>query len=148
MGPVIGATVSVKGTTNGVVTDLDGNFKLTVPVGATLVISFIGYEDKEIVYKGEPQLNVKLSENVTALEEVQVIAYGSAKKVTITGALSSVKSDEIMKSPVGSIANALSGKVPGLSSVQSSDNQERTMRRYTYVVSALCLPISLPLYVW
>lgn len=57
MGPVIGATVSVKGTTNGVVTDLDGNFKLTVPVGATLVISFIGYEDKEIVYKGEPQLN-------------------------------------------------------------------------------------------
>ena len=120
MGPVIGATVSVKGTTNGVVTDLDGNFKLTVPVGATLVISFIGYEDKEIVYKGEPQLNVKLSENVTALEEVQVIAYGSAKKVTITGALSSVKSDEIMKSPVGSIANALSGKVPGLSSVQSS----------------------------
>ena len=120
MGPVIGATVSVKGTTNGVVTDLDGNFKLTVPVGATLVISFIGYEDKELVYKGEPQLNVKLSENVTALEEVQVIAYGSAKKVTITGALSSVKSDEIMKSPVGSIANALSGKVPGLSSVQSS----------------------------
>lgn len=129
-------------------TDLDGNFKLTVPVGATLVISFIGYEDKEIVYNGEPQLNVKLSENVTALEEVQVIAYGSAKKVTITGALSSVKSDEIMKSPVGSIANALSGKVPGLSSVRLVDNQERTKRRYTYVVSALCLPISLPLYVW
>ena len=120
MGPVIGATVSVKGTTNGVVTDLDGNFKLTVPVGATLVISFIGYEDKEIVFIGEPQLNVKLSEYVTALDLVQVIAYGSAKKVTITGALSSVKSDEIMKSPVGSIANAISGKVPGLSSVQSS----------------------------
>lgn len=68
--------------------------------------------------------------------------------MTITGALSSVKSDEIMKSPVGSIANALSGKVPGLSSVQSSGQPERTMRRYTYVVSALCLPISLPLYVW
>ena len=129
MGPVIGATVSVKGTTNGVVTDLDGNFKLTVPVGATLVISFIGYEDKELVYKGEPQLNVKLSENVTALEEVQVIAYGSAKKVTITGALSSEKCLVYL---VCSLV----------------DNQERTMRRYTYVVSALCLPISLPLYVW
>lgn len=120
MGPIVGATISVKGTQNGVITDLDGNFKLTVPVGATLVVSFIGYDNKEIVYKGESQLNIRLSENVTALEEVQVIAYGTTKKVTITGALSSIRSEEIMKSPVGSIANALSGKVPGLSSVQSS----------------------------
>ena len=142
MGPVIGATVSVKGTTNGVVTDLDGNFKLTVPVGATLVISFIGYEDKEIVYKGEPQLNVKLSENVTALEEVQVIAYGSAKKVTITGALSSVKSDEIMKSPVGSIANALSGKVPGLSSGQPGADDATI---YVRGVGSLSTNLSSPL---
>lgn len=120
MGPVIGATVLVKGTTNGVVTDLEGNFQLNVQVGATLVVSFVGYEDKEIVYKGESSLKIQLNENVTALEEVQVIAYGTTKKVTVTGALSSVKSDEIMKSPVGSVANALSGKVPGLSSVQDS----------------------------
>lgn len=120
MGPVIGATVFVKGTQNGMITNLDGEFKLTVPVGATIIVSYIGYDNKEIVYKGEPELKIQLNENVTALEEVQVIAYGTTKKVTITGALSSVKSDEIMKSPVGSIANALSGKVPGLSSVQES----------------------------
>lgn len=120
MGPVIGATVFVKGTQNGVSTSLEGEFTLTVPVGSTIVISFIGYENKEIVYKGESTLKIRLNENVTALEEVQVIAYGTTKKVTVTGALSSVKPDEIMKSPVGSIANALSGKVPGLSSVQTS----------------------------
>lgn len=120
MGPVIGAAVMVKGTTTGVITDLDGKFEISAPVGSTLVVSFVGYSDKEVVYKGEAQLNIQLEENVTALEEVQVIAYGTTKKVTVTGALSSVKSDEILKSPVGSIANALSGKVTGLSSVQSS----------------------------
>lgn len=120
MGPVIGATVLVKGTTIGVITDVDGKFELSVSAGSTLVVSYIGYTDREIVYNGESQLEIKLEENVTALEEVQVIAYGTTKKVTVTGALSSVKSDEILKSPVGSIANALTGKVTGLSSVQSS----------------------------
>ena len=119
-GPVIGASVRVQGTTNGTITDIDGKFSLKVRVGQVLEISFIGYEDKKIVYKGESNLKVRLSENVTQLQEVQVIAYGTTKKVTVTGALSSVKSDEIMKSPVASVANALSGKIPGLSSVQSS----------------------------
>ena len=120
MGPIMGATVFVKKTQNGTITDVEGEFELSIPVGATIVVSFIGYENKELVYKGESELKIRLNENVTALEEVQVIAYGTAKKVTITGALASIKSDEIMKSPVGSIANALSGKIPGLSSVQSS----------------------------
>ena len=120
LGPIIGATVRVKGTQIGKITDMDGKFTLNVPIGATIVVSFVGYEDKEIVYKGESKLKISMAESTTLLEEVQVIAYGTTKKVTVTGALSSVKSDEIMKSPVGSIANALSGKVPGLSSVQSS----------------------------
>lgn len=120
LGPVAGATVMVKGTTQGVITDMDGKFTLKLPVGKTLVISFVGYQNKEIVYKGESELKISIAEDVTQLAEVQVIAYGTTKKVTVTGALASVKSDEIMKSPVGSIANALSGKVPGLSSVQSS----------------------------
>ena len=119
-GPVIGATVVIKGTTRGVVTDLDGKFTLDVPKGATLVISYIGYTDKQIVYKGEPELKIKMTEDVQALEEVQVIAYGATKKATITGALASVKTDEILKSPVGNVANALSGKIPGLASVQTS----------------------------
>lgn len=120
MEPVIGATVFVKNTEKGTITNIEGEFLLSIPVGAKIVVSFIGYENKEVIYKGEPEMKIQLTENVTTLEEVQVIAYGTAKKVTITGALASIKSDEIMKSPVGSIANALSGKVPGLSSVQTS----------------------------
>lgn len=120
MGPIAGATVMIKGTTKGMVTDMDGNFTMSVPVGSTIVVSFIGYQDKEIVYKGEAKLDIRLSEDVTALDEVQIIAYGATKKVTVTGAMSSVKSEEILKSPVGNMANALTGKVPGLSSVQTN----------------------------
>ena len=120
MGPVIGATVFVKGTQTGVATDLNGEFKLTVPLGATIVVSFIGYTDKEIVYKGESKLDISLSESATELEEVQVIAYGATKKVTITGAISSIGTSDILKTPSGSISNALAGKITGLSSVQST----------------------------
>ena len=119
-GPVPGASIIIKGTTRGTVTDFDGNFVLNIPKGATIVVSFIGYADKEIVYKGQPELKINLKEDVTTLQEVQVIAYGATKKATVTGALASVKTDEIMKSPVANVANALSGKIPGLSSVQSS----------------------------
>ena len=119
-GPVPGASIIIKGTTKGTVTDFDGNFVLNIPKGATIVVSFIGYADKEVVYKGQPELKINLKEDVTTLQEVQVIAYGATKKATVTGALASVKTDEIMKSPVANVANALSGKIPGLSSVQSS----------------------------
>ena len=97
-GPVIGATVTVKGMSAGVITDTDGNFKLKVPVGATIMVSYIGYENKEIHYKGERSLKIKLNENVQELEEVQIIAYGSQKKVTVTGALSSINNEELLKS--------------------------------------------------
>lgn len=80
MGPVAGATVMVKGTTHGVITDMDGKFTLKLPVGKTLVVSFVGYQDKEIVYKGESELKIFISEDVTQLEEVQVIAYGTTKR--------------------------------------------------------------------
>lgn len=119
-GPVIGASVLVKGTTNGVITDVDGHFTLEVPVGATLVISYVGYEDKTIVYKGEPKLNIKLNEGIQELQEVQIIAYGAQKKVTVTGAMASVNSKELLKTPVSSLSNALTGKMPGLSSIQST----------------------------
>ena len=94
-GPVIGASVIVKGTTNGVITDMDGNFKLEVPVGATIVISYVGYNDKEIKYNGESTLKIELNENVQELQEVQVIAYGATKKVTVTGAMSSITAKDV-----------------------------------------------------
>lgn len=145
-GPVIGATVTVKGMSAGVITDTDGNFKLKVPVGATIMVSYIGYENKEIHYKGERSLKIKLNENVQELEEVQIIAYGSQKKVTVTGALSSINNEELLKSPVASMANALTGKVTGLASVQSSGQpgaDDATL--YVRGVGSLSTDLSQPL---
>lgn len=145
-GPVIGATVTVKGMSAGVITDVDGNFKLKVPVGATIMVSYIGYENKEIQFKGERNLKIQLKENVQELEEVQVIAYGSQKKVTVTGALSSIGNEELLKSPVASMANALTGKVTGLASVQSSGQpgaDDATL--YVRGVGSLSADLSQPL---
>ena len=145
-GPVIGATVIIKGTTTGVITDFDGNFTLKVPIGATIVVSYIGYENKEIHYNGEKTLKIKLQENTHELQEVQVIAYGSQKKVTVTGALSSINNEELLKSPVASMANALTGKVTGLASVQSSGQpgaDDATL--YVRGVGSLSADLSQPL---
>ena len=145
-GPVIGATVMVKGSKTGVITDLDGKFSIKVPDGATIVVSYIGYSNKEIQYKGEKTLKVSLSENVHELQEVQVVAYGSQKKVTITGALSSIGTEELLKSPVASMANALTGKVTGLASVQSSGQpgaDDATL--YVRGVGSLSTSLSQPL---
>lgn len=120
MGPIAGANVFIKGTTKGVTTDFDGNFTLEVPEGKILVFSFIGCIEQEVLYKGQKTLNIKLEEDVQTLEEVQVIAYGTAKKVTITGSMSSLNTDELLKTPASSMANALTGKVTGLSAVQST----------------------------
>ena len=121
MGPVIGASVVVKGTTNGVATDLDGNFSLNASPGQTLVISYIGYTTKEIkITSAQSTYNVTLEEDKKMLDEVVVIAYGQQKKVTITGAVSAVGGDELLKAPVASVANALQGKLPGMSVVQPS----------------------------
>lgn len=119
-GTVFGASVRIKGTTIGVITDVNGGFKLQVPVGATLIISYVGYTNKVISYKGEKNLKITLDENVQQLQEVQVIAYGTTKKVTVTGSMSSVNSEELLKTPAANLGNALSGKVTGLSTIQST----------------------------
>lgn len=120
LGPVPGASVMIKGTRTGTLTDAEGRFSMKVNKGDVLVISFLGYDDSEIVYNGETTINVKLKENSTLLDEVQVVAYGTAKKATITGSMASVRTDDLLKTPASSISNALSGKVPGLSTVQMS----------------------------
>ncbi len=121
MGPVIGASVVVKGTTNGVATDFDGNFSLDASPGQTLVISYIGYLSKEIkITSAQSKYNVTLEEDKQMLEEVVVIAYGQQKKVTITGAVSAVGGDELLKAPVPDVSYALQGKLPGISVVQQS----------------------------
>lgn len=120
--PLIGVNVIVKEIpTIGTITDFDGNFILSVPSGGkTLQFSYIGFQQKEVVIGKKKTFNVIMSDDSQMLQEVQVIAYGTQKKVTITGALSSVGGEELVKAPVASLGNALSGKMPGLSSVQYS----------------------------
>ena len=117
---VIGAGVVIQGTNTGTITDLDGNFVLpSVARGTTLEISCVGYATQEVVVNG-PTLTVTLLPDTTALDESVVIAYGQQKKVTITGAVSAVSGEGLMKSPVPNVANALQGNLPGVSAVQPS----------------------------
>ena len=116
---LIGAGVVVQGTTNGTVTDANGNFTLTVPSGTTLEISCVGYAT-QLIQVTEPSLTVQMEIDSRALEESVVIAYGQQKKVTITGAVSAVSGEGLMKAPVANVANALQGNLPGVQAVQPS----------------------------
>ena len=113
LGGVIGANVVEKGnTTNGTITDLDGNFTLTVPQGATLVVSFIGYKSQEVA--AAPSVVVTLQDDAELLETVVVIGYGSVKKNNLTGSVTAIKADEINRGAITSPDQMLQGKVPGL----------------------------------
>ena len=114
--PIIGASVVVKGTSNGCITDLDGNFQLNnVASGSTLVVSYIGYQTQEIpVQKGKTSYQVTLSEDTQTLDEVVVVGFGTQKKVNLTGAVASVDNKKLESRPVTSVGQALQGVVPGL----------------------------------
>lgn len=117
--PIIGANVVVQGQTVGTITDIDGVFKLDVPKGAKLLISFIGYSSKTVEVK-QSNIEIVLEDDSQMLGEVEVVAYGVQKKVSVTGAISSVKGEELTKTPTGSISNMLSGQMAGLTTVQYS----------------------------
>ncbi|MBO6027926.1 MAG: SusC/RagA family TonB-linked outer membrane protein, partial [Bacteroidales bacterium] len=115
---LIGAGVVIQGTTTGTITDFDGNFSLTVPQGSVLEFSCVGY--KTLAIPATAQMTVNMETDADALDESVVIAYGQQKKVTITGAVSAVSGEGLMKSPVPNVANALQGNLPGVSAVQPS----------------------------
>lgn len=122
--PIPGAAVIVKGTTIGTVTDFDGKFNLTrVPNNAVLVISFVGLKTQEIPYTGQEVLNVIMQEEATGIDEVVVVAYGIQKKTSITAAISSVNTEELRVTSSASVANALAGRVAGLTSIQRGGGQ-------------------------
>ena len=119
-GPVIGASVIEKGTSNGVITDFDGNFTLNVKSGATIVISYIGYTTQEIAVGNQTTFNVTLEEDNNSLEEVVVVGYGVQKKKLVTGATVQVKGDDIAKLSTTDAFTALQGQTPGVMILQNS----------------------------
>ena len=118
--PVIGASVLVQGAaaTQGTVTDFDGNFTLPVKANTKLTISYIGYKQKSVVAKDG--MRIVLEEDNAMLQAVEVVAYGTQKKVTVTGAISSVKAEDLTRTPVSSVNNVLAGQLSGVTTVQTS----------------------------
>ena len=119
--PLIGVNVIVKGTTTGTVTDVDGNYTLQVPGNeAVLVFSYIGYTSVEVAVGNQTVINQTLSEDTHLIDEVVVVGYGVQRKETATGAVTSVKGDELIKSPVANLSNAIAGRMPGVITLQRS----------------------------
>jgi TonB-linked SusC/RagA family outer membrane protein len=119
--PIMGATVATEDKKRGTISDYDGNFSLSLPSNVTVLqVSFLGYATQKVNLKGSEHLTVILREDQTMLSEVVVVGYGAQKKETLTGAIAVIGSKEILQSPTANISNALVGRIPGISSVQSS----------------------------
>ncbi|WP_211243812.1 SusC/RagA family TonB-linked outer membrane protein [Runella limosa] len=114
-----GVSIAIKGTSQGATTDMNGQFTLAVSSNATLVISSVGYETKEVAYTGQATLNISLSEAANELAQVVVVGYGTQRKVDITGATSSIKGEDLAKQPVMTPTQAIQGKVAGVQIISS-----------------------------
>ncbi len=117
---VIGAGVFLKGSTTGTVTDVDGKFTLSVPAKSVVTVSCIGYRDASFTVGSGSTYDVILEEDSETLEGVEIVAYGVQKKVSVTGALSSVKSDDLLRTPVSNVNNVLAGQLSGVTTIQYS----------------------------
>ncbi|MBQ3673846.1 MAG: SusC/RagA family TonB-linked outer membrane protein [Paludibacteraceae bacterium] len=112
--PVIGANVMVKGTTNGTITDFDGNFSLQAKVGDVLQVSFMGYKAQDVKVSSTAPIRVTLEPDNVQLQEVVAIGYGTMKKSDLTGAVSSVRAEDLQKTPMATVDQALQGKAAGV----------------------------------
>lgn len=119
--PLPAATVTLKGTTKATTTGNDGTFSISVPSSkATLVISYVGYADREVDVTNQSSVDVQFIEDIKGLNEVVVIGYGTQKKATLTGSVASVKGAELLKSPATNVSNSLAGRLPGLVTITPS----------------------------
>ncbi len=118
--PLIGVNVSVKGTAIGIITDIDGKYTLEVPTNATLVFSYIGYRTQELSVGNQTTINITMQEDTQNIDEVVVVGYGVQKKETVTGSVSTLKGDDLVKSPVANLSNAIAGKMSGVVTYQRS----------------------------
>lgn len=113
--PIIGANVSIKGATTGTITDMDGKFSLDIPGNSTLLISYIGYIPQEIRIGNQSMVKISLKEDTQALDEVIVVGFGTQKKVNLTGAIGTIKTDEVLKArPVTNVQELMASSVPGM----------------------------------
>lgn len=118
--PIIGASVVVKGSSKGAVTNVNGEFSLdNVSKGATLVISYVGFSNYEVTYQGKT-LNITLREDNQSLDEVVVVGYGTQKKANLTGSVSSINAETLATRPVSSVSSAMAGTMPGVTAIQNS----------------------------
>ena len=118
--PIPGASVIVKGTTRGTVTDVDGKYSLLVPEDATVVISFIGMQSQEVAVSGQSTVSVTLTAESREIDEVMVVAYGVQKKSAYTGAASEIKADKIENRQISNVSSALVGTMAGVQTLQTS----------------------------
>ena len=119
--PIIGTNVIVKGSTNGVISDLNGSFTLEVPLGSKLQISYIGYQTKEITVDGnKTNLTVQLNEDSQALDEVVVVGYGTEKKVNVIGSIAQINGEKLQNRSSPMLSNALTGQMSGVTVIQRS----------------------------
>ena len=120
--PLIGVNVSIKGTTVGTISDLDGNYVLQAPNSNSIVVfSFIGYKREEVAVGSKTVINMTLQDDTQLIDEVVVVGYGVQKKVTVTGAVASVGGEELKASPTTNLSNAMVGRMPGVIGWQRSD---------------------------
>lgn len=115
-----GATITIKGTTTGCITDMDGKFSLEVPGNSILVISYIGYIPQEIQTGNKTVLAITMKENTQALEEVVVVGYGTQKKVNLTGSIAAIKTSDLENIPTSNLSNTLAGRAPGVTITNNS----------------------------
>ncbi len=120
--PLIGATVIEKGTTNGTATDIDGFFQLNLKDAkkGVLVVSYVGYATQEVEVKGQTDLQITLQEESSLLNEVVVVGYGQQKKESVVGAISQVNSGDLLETPSANLSQAITGKIPGVITSQTS----------------------------
>ncbi len=125
--PIPGASVFIKGSNNGTITDADGNFQLSdVPANAIIQVSFIGMRTQEVTLKGQTSLNIVLEEETIGIEEVVAIGYGTQRKGEVTSAIASIKSEDFVKGKIGDAAELVKGKIAGLSITKSSGDPNAT----------------------
>lgn len=118
--PIIGANILEKGTSNGTITDINGLFTLRISSKAVVKVSFIGYVEQEIIVGSKKKLEITMVEDTKLIDEVVVVGYGSVKKRDLTGAVTSIKSSDVLAAPTNNVMEALQGKIPGMDITKTS----------------------------